>query len=369
MISVPPDPFEEFMSLPVGVQCSHPQFDVVRITDTEYERVYGCIDAAFGIRRPVAHYEWLYRQNPYGRALVWAVEDRRSGAILKTGAKFPWPIWRGNEPLQGVIGGDAATQPEWQRKGLASIRREVVRSHPFYNELCDISGPNANSRAAMIHRGDGDSILGRLKGGVIVLRALPARSKVPASLVTVANAVVDRVQAGYRWITLPRTSSASFDFTTLDRFTAPFDELTLATMAFPGYWSPHSWQFLNWRYLDHPVESYSAFVLREDGNPVGYGVLRFAGNQATLSEFAVDARSTHRSSALLKGLIDVARQAGCSFLTFFGTPAWRHWGLFHRAGMVPWLTNNYLEVEYNKDIVGSRDIGNWQLMPGDRDYH
>lgn len=369
VIDIPADPFDEFMNLPVGVQCSHPQFDVVRIADTEYERVYGCIDAAFNVRRPPAQYDWLYRQNPYGRALVWAVEDRQTKAILKTGAKFPWPVWRGDEPVQGTVGGDAATQPEWQRRGLGSIRREVTHSHPFYGRICEISGPNANSRSAMIRRGDADQILGRLRGGAIPLRAVSSRSGLPAPFVTMTNALVGQALKGLQWLALPRTEPARREFEALSRFGVEFDAVTLQTMAFSGYWSPHSWKFLNWRYLDHPIETYSAFVLRESDSPVGYAVLRFDGDQATISEFAVDTHPNGRAVALLKGLINVARQAGCSFLTFFSTPAWRHWGLFHRAGMVPWPTNNYLEIEYLLDIEGSGNIRNWQLMPGDRDYH
>ena len=144
-------------------------------------------------------------------------------------------------------------------------------------------------------------------------------------------------------------------------------------MAFSGYWSPHNADFLNWRYLDHPVESYAAFALLEDDQPVAYSVLRIDGEEATLAEFAVDAAedavSGDRAARLLGETLEVAREAGCAYVNFFSTPAWRHWRFFRRAGLLPYRTRNFLDAAYKLDEAGSQDARNWQLTPGDRDYH
>jgi hypothetical protein len=140
-------------------------------------------------------------------------------------------------------------------------------------------------------------------------------------------------------------------------------------MQFHGYWCPHSWQFLNWRYLDHPTETYSAIALLQGEEPVGYAIVRHTSGRATLAEFAVSDGDPEQAEMLMAGAIDAAHAAGCLVLAFFATPSWRHWRLFRRAGMLPVQTDNYMEASYNLDPEGTLDSRNWQLTPGDRDYH
>jgi hypothetical protein len=37
--------------------------------------------------------------------------------------------------------------------------------------------------------------------------------------------------------------------------------------------------------------------------------------------------------------------------------------------MLPYKTNNWFEVSYDADKEGALDFNNWQVTPGDRDYH
>ncbi|MGE0621955.1 MAG: hypothetical protein AB7I04_00035 [Pseudomonadales bacterium] len=368
-IRIPEDPYDEFMRLPVGKSSPDPRFDVRRAQESEFPLVYDCVDAAFGKVRPRPLYEWLYRRNPYGRAQVWMVVERATERVLKTGANFPWPVWRDWEEIAGAVSGDAATVPEWQRKGLSEIRRTVRRSHPWQGKRCSISGPNENSRAVSAKDGTAHKILGALPGGVLPLRAVedPEDSTLPTPLAEMMNRTL--AAAVSAWHSLTLRDGGDLRMEEIRRFDAEHDVATLQTMHFPGYWCPHGWQFLNWRYLDHPTESYTAIGLRRRDTLLGYAVVRLTGQRAMLAEFAVSDSDRAAASALLDGAIGLAREAGCMALTFFGTPSWRHWGLFRRAGMLPVKSSNFMEISYDADPEGSLDPRNWQLMPGDRDYH
>ena len=140
-------------------------------------------------------------------------------------------------------------------------------------------------------------------------------------------------------------------------------------MRFSGYWCPHSWEFLNWRYLDHPGEAYTALVLLNGETPCGYAVIRHTNQRAMLTEFAVSEHDPAHGACLISATADLARESGSAALAFYSTSSWRHWSLFRRAGMVPVPTNNHLEANYDLDAEFSRDARNWQLTPGDRDYH
>lgn len=381
LIPIPPDDLEEWLALPIGLESDDPRVVVRRARPEDFERVWDCVDAAFGARRPRAAYEWLYRRNPYGRARAWISEERETGRLVKTGACFPWPMRRGREDLRGSLSGDAATVPDWQRKGLSAVRRRVRRSHPWHGSICTIAGPNEGSRIVSTKAGEADSILGPLRGGVALLRPdrLLASRGVAGGLASPAGAVIRAAQGLWRTLAFrhpragagagPADAERGLRFEPVARFTSDFDPVTEATMAFEGYWCPHNAEWLNWRYLDHPLESYAAFALLEDERLLGYTVLRIAGEEATLSELAIASRPASRARLLVARTLEVAREAGCSAVNFFAPPVWRHWGLLRRAGMIPYRTKNWFDASFKRDEQGSQDISNWQVTPGDRDYH
>ncbi|MCB9726097.1 MAG: GNAT family N-acetyltransferase [Spirochaetaceae bacterium] len=375
MIETPPDTIEEFLRLPVALESDDPRFVVRRIPPAEYERVYACVDEAFGRVRPRDHYDWMYRRNPYGHARIWGVEEVATGRLLKTGAFFPWPIWRGGEAIRGSMAGDVATVPDWQRQGLTRIRRIVRRSHPWAGTICTIAGPNEGSRIVTRKAGEAETMLGALPGGVLVLRGagVLGRAGLPRLAARPLGRVADGVLALWSRLGLGRVErgvgQGASRFEPVTRFDVAFDAVTERTMSFPGYWSPHNADFLNWRYVDHPVERYVAFALVEHERPVAYSVLRLDGEQATLAEFAAEGLPSRQGPRLLAETIAVARAAGCAWVDFFSTPTWRHWGLFRRAGMLPFRTRNHLDAAYKLDEAGVQDVRRWQLTPGDRDYH
>ncbi len=367
-IPIPDDIFDEWISLPLGSQSEDPRFVIERIPPERFPEVYDCVDDAFGKRRDRALYDWLYRENPYGLARVWTTTEAATGRILKTGAFFPWPIWRGDTPRAGSLAGDAATVQEWQRKGLAAERRRVRRTHPMSRTFATIAGPNEGSRTVATKAGEGSSLIGDLVGGVAVLGGadLAERAGLPAVLARPTGAVAGALFAGWRRVALGSRPGRRFEV--VDRCSSDFDAVTLATMRFDYWWTPHNATFLNWRYVDHPAETYQPLALVDPARdePVAYAVVRLAGTQSTLAEFAA---TPEDAPGLLAQAVRFAREAGAESLNFFSTPIWRHWPLFRRAGFLPYRTGNFFEANDWADKDFSEDITKWQVTPGDRDYH
>lgn len=370
MIPNPPDAFDAWYRAIVDVEPIDPRFHVYRALPDEYERIYDLVDAAFGKKRPRALYDWMYRDNPQGQARCWVVVDRETGEMVKTGASFPWPISDGEEVLLGVLSGDACTAPQWQRKGLSKIRRVFTRGHPMNPQFTGIAGPNEGSRTVSVKAGNARKQLGPLRAATapVTSRRLLERLGSPAGLAGPIGSAVDAVFTGWRRRALRPGGRDAVRLASVDRFTSDFDDVTLSCMSFRRFWSPHNADFLNWRYLDHPVETYVALALVAAERPVGYAVVGLDGEKATLAEFAVESGDSGQAEALLARVFEVARDAECASLNFFSTPAWRHWPLFRRAGFLPYRSKNHLEAfgrEREPDVL---QMHNWQLTPGDRDY-
>jgi hypothetical protein len=371
LIPTPPDPFDEWLRIPTPDGPKDSPFIVRRALPEEYEQIFDTIDAAFGPKRPREVFDWLYRRNPHGTARCWILVERETNTILKTGADFPWPIWRGDEPLMGTLAGDAATLPHWQRKGLSKIRRVVREQHPWSGKNRYIAGPNKSSLAVLRDAGRTVRILGPLRGGVAVLRggALLNDLGVPWPLATPVGMAADAFFSVWPGRAARMPTNAGPRVEEIQRFSTDFGEATIRHMAWPKFWCPHNADFLNWRYLDHPRKSYTGLVLLKDEKPEGYAVLRLSGHAATLSEFVVGSTSSTQSIGLIERAMDVARDAGCTYLNFFATPDWRHWGLFRRAGFLPYTSNNHVEAGCKRFEPEVQKLENWQILPGDRDYH
>lgn len=346
------------------LESTHPRFDIRRATPAEFDGIYELVNESFGFKHTRAQYDWLYRRNPCGTARCWVTVDRASRRLIGSTASWPWPMARGAEPAQGVLAGDWVIAPGWQRQGIGGLRAEVRRSHPW-DSIIALSWPNEKSRGAGIKRGRGERIVGPVPKAVLMLKMtgyLAGRGW-PALPAVVSGAVTDAALTLWRTALLRGQRGVAFD--EVRRFDSTFDNITLRCMSWDGFWSPHDSDFLNWRYVDHPLRSYVAFAVSVGGEVIGYYVLRVDPDAAWLMEFVAPSSSPHVGGAMLLHVIKTARDAGCAYLKFSAPPRWRHWRLFHAGGFVRVPSEIYLWPGGASPEVWQLD--KWQWVPGDMD--
>lgn len=359
------DRFRDWLQAPVPLESTHPRFDIRRARPEEFDGIYDLVDESFGVERPRAVYDWLYRRNPYGLARCWVVIDRASGRLVGNTAAWPWPMARGAQLVEGAQSGDWVIAPRWQRQGISGLRAEVRRSHPWNNKVTVLSWPNEKSRGSGIKRDLSADILGPVPKAVLPLNTTSLLSERgwPALLARAGGSITDAVRAMWRTVSLGGQSREAI--TQVRRFDAAFDDVTQRCMAWPGFWSPHDADFLNWRYLDHPAGQYVAFALADSTDLAGYYVLKIVAPAAWLMEFAAPTSSRGIADALLRHAIETARDAGCSHLKFSAPAAWRHWKLFRTAGFLPALSDIYVWPAGEGPEV--MQLSMWQWVPGDMD--
>ncbi|HXW84916.1 MAG TPA: hypothetical protein VEJ86_10960 [Candidatus Binataceae bacterium] len=360
------DRFSEWLQTPVPLESRHPRFDIRRAVPAEFDRIYDLVDDAFGIKRPRAHYDWLYRRNPHGFARCWLAFDRASGALVSSSGSWPWPIARGTERVEGAQDGDTVVAPAWQRQGIDAARSLAWRSHPWRKTTVVLSWPNPKARAAGVKRGRGRQIVGPVPKAVLVLnaRSYLTEQRWPALLSAAGGAAADATFGAWRKIVLHNGGGLNVE--PIRRFDSSVDEVTGRCMSWNGYWSPHDADFLNWRYLEHPVAQHLAFALVERGELAGYYVLRVDGARGWLSEFVTATAPRAYASTLLLHAIGSASRAGCTHLFFSAPPRWRHWRFMRTAGFLPVPSGIYLWTA--SELPDVTQLAEWQWVPGDLDF-
>ncbi len=335
---------EEWLETPLREESSDPRFEARRAHPSEFERLYDLVDKAFGVKRPRAVFDWLYRTNPAGVARCWIVEEKTTGRLLCQSALWPWPLAHGPEPCPGYLTGDSVVAPDWQRQGIAELGRRAYDRNPLDAARIKVGWPNEKTQAGYRRHGRAHALVGPLLEGVLRLGGGPRRE----------------------WRRLRASgSSRGFCVEEVTRFDSAFDALTQRSMAWGGFWCPHDAEFLNWRYFAHPTRSYRALAAFDGDDPAGYCVLRTQRRTALLMEFAAPGTSV-APRLLLQRALEATGEAGCQRLAFYAPAAWRHWPLFRASGFAERGSGRCLSV-HGTDLPDAYRIEHWQILPGDCD--
>jgi len=217
-----PDRFDEWLRVPLPYESSDPRFGVRRAAPSDYPAIYDLVDASFGLERPRAVYDWLYRRNPRGSARCWIVVERASGQIVSHNSDWPWPIARGTQALEGVQIGDAVTAPHWQHQGVGELLEAARQQHPFQKDRISLGWPNEKSVGRMRKHGRGWKIMGPLPQAVCRLRRRGA----------LRGAVDAMLGAGSRGLFSRRSEIAVEE---VRRFDSAFDDVTAQHTAWHGF--------------------------------------------------------------------------------------------------------------------------------------
>ena len=359
------DRFDAWLHAPAPLESMHPRFDVRRAVPAEFDRIYDLVNEAFGFKRSRQRYEWMYRRNPHGTARCWIAIDRASGRLAGSTASWPWPMARGMQCLEGTQGGDWAIAPEWRRQGISELRADVRRSHAWHGKTIGLSWPNEKSRGSGIKRGRSADIVGPVPKALLMLdtRAYLAARAWPALVSAAGGMLADTALTAWRRLVI--RGGAGMAVEAVRRFESSFDDVTQRCMIWPGFWSPHDADFLNWRYLDHPTAQYAAFALVDGRTLAGYYVVKIDGPASWLMEFVTPVSPRRLGAALMLHLIETVRAAGCTHVKFSAAPGWPHWRLFRAAGFFPVPSEIYLWPSGAQ--LELRQLTSWQWVPGDMD--
>ncbi len=148
---------------------------------------------------------------------------------------------------------------------------------------------------------------------------------------------------------------------------AEFTALDQQLRECPGIFTARTAEYLNWRYLAHPGESYEILAARREGELVGYAVFSQDGEEARI----VDLCSPHEPDViahLLAGVLQLLTARGVATVDMVAGSSHPWSALFRRAGF--WRREESPVVAYTPNGAlpfDSASLANWHLMQGERD--
>jgi len=363
-----PDRFDEWLHAPAALESTHPEFDIRRAASSEFVRIYDLVDETFGIKRPRTQYDWMYLRNPYGRARCWVTFHRGSGRLIGSWASWPWPMAWGTRWIEGCQDGDWVVAKGWQRFGIGDLCADTLKSHAWQSSTVRLAWPNEKTRALAAKLGHGSEIIGPLPKAVLILNAKAYFSQLQWPRIVGMLGAKGVETALSTWSRVMLRNGGDMKTEQVQRFESNVDKVTERCMSWPGLWSPHAADFLNWRYFDHPKSQHLAFAVLHDDEIAGYYVLKIEGPASWLMEFVAPDAPRRFATALATHLISTGRAAGCSHVQFSAPPGWRNWNTLRAAGFLPVPSQTYL---WPWPISSGPEVGkltNWQCVPGDMDF-
>jgi hypothetical protein len=308
-------------------------------------------------------FDWLYHENPEGKASVWLANAMDCKTVIGAAAAFPRRMSIEGSDVTGWVLGDFCIDQQYRSLGPAlQLQRaclEFTKSRAFCYDF-----PSASMAA--IYERLGVAVTAkmlRLAKPLRIDRKLREWVNVPIAgraIAALGNAVI-KIAGNTAW------RDPSLELAVHD---GPYDsEFTNLgqTQGWVGTSIRRSADYLNWRYRNNPLLHHECITARRHGSLVGYLVFCQLGEAGILMDLFGENDRT-----VVKGLLGdvvrrlVARQVMTISVWLNEFHPWRGWYFeagFRVRGSAPWVCVSSSSMA---SVLGAREA-KWFLMQGDRD--
>jgi hypothetical protein len=232
-------------------------------------------------------FQWLYLRNPEGRALVWVATDSETHRIIGIAAAFPRRTYYCGAEVRSYVLGDFCIDAGHRSLGLAvSLQRACLEGLSGGAGIFAFDFPSRNM-LAVYKRMQIDA------NATMIRHAKPLRAdrkiaeRVPVGAVARGLSVV--VNAGLRlrdnglkrtgdWMVAADSGPWGEEFTQAAREWSPGTGVCVLRTA----------DYLNWRYREHPTQSYEMLAARQGGKLRGYLILHMSGEDCVIDDLMAD---------------------------------------------------------------------------------
>ena len=251
-------------------------------------------------------FQWLYHQNPEGRALAWVAVGSDVKRIIGAAAAFPRRFYYGGGETRGYVLGDFCVTPENRALGLALALQKaclegIAKDGDFAYDFPGRSMLAVYQRLRIEMKGTMIRYSKPLRTDRKIERVVPLGG-VARSLSAMANATLRLRDAGYRhhgdWMIAVEEGPWGSEFTEAGRRWSSPEQICVARTT----------EYLNWRYQQHPERHFEMLTARQNGSLCGYLVRHVMGEDCAVCDLL--AESDLVAKALVRETIAFARKQG-----------------------------------------------------------
>jgi GNAT superfamily N-acetyltransferase len=288
------------------------EFEIREATEDDREHVIRLMRNVYA-GDVAARYDWLYRDNPHGRALTWLAIESASGEAVGCTSIFPRRVMVGGRGRLGSIGGDCYIEPRVRRRGLAT--KLHVASFAGMREAgieFMYGPPTPNNLGALVKAGS--HLVTSYRRWV---RPLTSHGAYQAAFARVPTKFEARL-AGLPIMVLDRLTKSDargFTLSEVFEFGDEFDELFAAASQTHPVACIRDRGYLAWRYRSG---NQKALAVRRDGELVGFITLEKSGHEAAIMDI-FSSNDARLMDALLRLVIEYATAWGCARLELYMT--------------------------------------------------
>jgi hypothetical protein len=316
-----------------------------------------------------ARYDWLYRNNPDGPAVLWSVRDTKSGEMAGFTVALPRRVLVDGKIQVCWNGADFSIYPKHRTLGTAlKLRRAAKEGVDAGRAAFLYAHPNAKMQ--VIHEKVGHYAIGRMVRYATVLRSAGHLRRRFGRLVLpgVTGCVVDLAMRVSRagWRHRPTCSTRVIH---RPKFGDEFDRLFADAARQPPIVGVRDSRYLNWRYALNPLYETSAVLAEQNGKLAGYALYTVEDHVAHLKDLFTTGEAGIADD-LLAALIEQGRKqrlVGVSAVlldTHWLAPALQKFGFRERAETSLMFAYARENDEQKPQLLDSRA---WLVSAGDRD--
>jgi len=311
-------------------------------------------------------FEWLYLENPNGPARAWIATEGDTGRGVGAAAAFPRRLLVGGSVRPGYVLGDFCIDQHYRSLGLAlQLQRACLEQIVSTPLLLAYDFPS--DRMMAIYR--------RMQvppAGQMVRWAKPLRAnRKIGNLVrspALAGLLAAPINELLKWKDF--ASLQNVGWTIVDQEGICKEEFThLAHSVGSCYGScvERSAEYLNWRYLRHPLVHHELLAARHGGELRGYVVFSHTNEDAKIVDL-FGFSDTAMWTALVARVVELLRNRGVVTLSISALVPSPWSGLLKHWGFRPRESSPLVVCAAGTGAAPSQDSGDpWFLMDGDRE--
>ena len=315
-------------------------------------------------------YDWMYLDNPHGKATGWLAIDDASGKTVGFTVALPREMSVLGKRVLAWNCADFSIDTQFRTLGIAAKLRRGAKDAVDRGQYMFLYA-HPNDRMLVIHKRVGHTPISQMQRYAKLIN-VEGKIESISNTRTIAKLISPAANQFLDYVDRLRTTKNEYEieihqnlkFT--DEFTVFYNEMEKSHKV----WGVRDAIYLNWRYHDNPIYKSDSLVARKDGKVVGYIIYTFEDHGGALIKDIVALEQDALPTMLLKLSHNLRKRPNCGSISFIASETnpnianLKKLGFHQRPETSAIVVHSCPDFEFKSSIY---DPSKWFMTVGDRD--